>query len=167
MTPTLRPDDLTQRFDTSDDRDPGASDGIPIADDDLDRALTPLPSNIVAVGPEPTRKLPDLTLGQIFAVLWEVQRVAQRVGIDLEVDPMPAHEPTGVHLWSINHSALCAWLERERGRGFSSIEISRVLPDELLDAGLFLLTSLAQGLPLARVIEVGPARFAHWTWRDS
>lgn len=169
---TLAPTDRTTRMSTASDDDtgdldPGESNGIPIAADVDDVTLTPRPQAVVPIdGPEPTRRLATLTLGEIFAVLWALQGPAKAAGIDLDIQPFPALEPTGIHLWSTTWLALCRWLKREKERHFCTVPVERILDgDDKIDAGRFLLVSLAETLPLARVIEVGPRKFAHWVWR--
>ena len=168
MIPTSRPDHPTMQLDLSDCGD--SSDGIPISSDDSDAALTPLPSNIVAVTePEPTRRLAPLTMRQKFAVLWALEGPAKAAGIDLSVDPMPEHEPTAVHLWARDWHALCRWLRVERERDFCTVAVERIFDDDAeIEAARHLLRSLAEGIPLMRnkVMNVGPESFVLWSLRD-
>lgn len=143
-----------------------SSDGIPQSSDDCDSAITPAPCAVIEIASEPTRRLPVLTLGQTFAILWALQGAAAGAGLDLEIDPMPATAPVGVHLWCDDHRALCGWLERERGRHFACVHLSDVVPDDLLEAAMFLLDSLATGMPMAKVISVGHKRFVHLAFRS-
>ena len=143
-----------------------SSDGIPQSSEDCDSAITPLPRSVVEIADEPTRRLPTLTLGQTFAVLWALQTAASGAGLDLEIDPMPAVRPTGVHLWCDDHRSLSSWLLRERRRGFACVRIREVVPDDLIESAMYLLDSLAIGMPLAKVIDVGHKRFVHLAFRS-
>lgn len=159
-------------FDASD-----SSDGVPIQNDDSDVQL-PSVKEILSVREERderkrsqrhtarTVQLPLLSLGEIFAIMWELEHAARAAGVDLEANPMPAHQPTGIHLWSTDHTALCRWLAHERSRHFVCIALERVIVEEKIEAARFLLESLATGMPMARVIGVGPRRFVHFVFRS-
>jgi hypothetical protein len=136
------------------------SDGVP--EEASDDQFTPVQS----IPLEPTKTIARLTMGEIFAVLWGMAGAAFTAGIDVEVDPMPIHEPTGVHLWCADHKKLCAWLAREKGRHFVSVALEQMMVEEKMEAAHFLLNSLADGLPMAPVISVGPKRFIHWCFRE-
>lgn len=154
----IRPSDATVRVEIASE----SSDGIPIATEDPnDDTFTPWPARVS----ELTRKMADLTLAETFAILDGMARAAAVAGVDVEIDPMPMHEPTGVHLWSDNHLALCRWLQRERHRHFVSIPLEQLVYPEKEEAARFLLVSLSMSLPMARVVSVGPRRFIHWAWR--
>jgi hypothetical protein len=143
-----------------------SSDGVPVSGEDADSEVQQVPSGIVEmIDSEPTRRLPTLTLGETFTALWAMEGVARRAGIDLEVEPMPAAAPVGVHLWSSDHVALCRWLARERGRKFACVPIEQVLPLDKIEAARYLLDTLASGMPIARVISVGAKRFVHLAFR--
>lgn len=171
---TSSPDDATRRVIAPDD----SSDGIPAqADETADITLTPYPSRALASESsgvvaamevsEPTRVLALLTLGEIFAVLWALSEAAANAGIVVEVDPMPAARPIGVHLWCAEHAALCRWLARERDRDFATVPVEQVVDVENREAAYFMLKHLSDWLPDAPIISVGPKRFVHWVFRDT
>jgi hypothetical protein len=143
-----------------------SSDGIPVSSEDADSEVQQMPSGVVEmIEAEPTRRLPTLSLGKTFAILWALQAAASEADLDIEIDPFPLHTPTGVHLWCSDHVSLCRWLTRERGRRFACVRIREVVPDDLIDAAMFLLDSLAIGMPMAKVISVGHKRFVHLAFR--
>ena len=166
---TLRPEDRTTRMETADPSPAGdSSDGIPISTDEADREATPEPVVVEPIAQEPTRKLAPLTLQQKFAVLWLLESAALIARVPLEVEMMPAVNPTGVHLFSSDWRALSRWLRELAATGFRKVRLDLALPVDLYESGLFLLTSVAQTVPLIknRVIEAGAREYVYLPFRE-
>jgi hypothetical protein len=183
MTPhTLRPDDRTERVavpNESDDGDSsttepnevdaGESNGIPVASEGADSAITPMPPAVVAAPEmEPTQQLAKMTLRQKYAVLWLLETAAARAGVPLEVELMPADNPTGVHILSSDWVRFSVWLREMHARHWRGVRFDLAVAAELYDSARFLLDSLARTVPQMRnrVIEAGPVSYIYVPVRE-
>jgi hypothetical protein len=169
--PTLMPDAETSRVDLRvEDLDPASSDGIPVmSDDTADDMLLPEVAAVQTVdAPEPTRRLPILSLRQKFDVLKRLQIFAERAQIHLEVELMPSHAPTGVHVLSSHWRRLSNWLRHQSVDRFRKVQIDLVLPPDLYESGLWMRTSVATTVPLLahRVISSGHVDYVYVPFRE-
>ena len=150
-----------------------SSDGIPAAAGELaDSAMTPRPMSVAVaqaiVDPEPTRRLPSLGMKEKVKLFWVLESAARYARVDLECSPMPAVNPTAVHLWSGNWRRLCEWLAQEKRSAWTNVAIDSVMAPEHREVARYVLDSLADGLPLMRnrLISAGPETFVYVPFRE-